>query len=41
MPYVLWVLAIVGTLGGCYAGCLWLVSRFDSALAVTYRRDRR
>mgnify|MGYP007007277275 CR=1 FL=1 len=36
-----WVLAVVGTLGGCYAACVWLMSRFDSALAVTYRRPRR
>lgn len=41
MPYVLWTLAIVGTLGCVYGACLWLVSRLDSALAVTYRRDRK
>lgn len=38
-PYVLWTLAIVGALGGCYAGCLWLVSRFGVAVDV-YRRKR-
>lgn len=39
--YVLWTLAIIGTLGGCYAACVWLMSRLDSVLSVTYRRPRR